>query len=165
MDKQQRRMNIAADLSTAITSAEVDVTLYMPGEDHEMTAAELRSHIAGMVNAVRVLHSPVDYAEAPLPPYSITFKTRKTFSSESFIRIFEDDNVPEILDRHHVKLTRAMVIPGNVHWPTPKFPKISPAHASVSRLVRFLRKEWTDGQLVRRRGPSGEWRWMKEAHS
>ena len=126
MEKEQRALNLAADLSAAISSDEFDLTPYMQNEPHEMTAKELREHVAGIVQTVRGFHDPSHYTEAPLPRIRLTFGT--SIGRDS-LEVFGPDSL--IGDEHN-----------------------------IASMVKLFREEWSHGKRVRRRGPSGEVRWM-----
>tara|TARA_R110002020_G_scaffold363307_6_gene575618 strand:- start:467 stop:886 length:420 start_codon:yes stop_codon:yes gene_type:complete len=137
MDKQQRAMDLAADLTDAITAREIDVSPYMPGADHEMTLVELREHIAGVINTVRGFHDPRHYAEAPLPRVYATFVTSvNRYRAEVFASEYWDGTS------------------------IPSFPEIESSRADINVIAKAMRNDWSEGRLVRRRGPLGEWRWM-----
>jgi hypothetical protein len=89
MDKEQRALNLADDLSAAISKTEIDLTAYMPGESHEMTAPELREHVAGIVRTVRGFHDPTYYDEATLPRIVLRFGTS---IARDQVRVFASDD-------------------------------------------------------------------------
>jgi hypothetical protein len=97
MEKEQRALNLAADLSAAISSDEFDLTPYMQGEPHEMTAKELREHVAGIVQTVRGFHDPSHYTEAPLPRIRLTFVTS---IGRDWLEVFGPDSL--ISDEHNI---------------------------------------------------------------